>query len=174
MEQDDATASFCGSKLTGTSYRDRVDMMVAALLNWDKHEPAIVKRAISLVDEIDEELAKRGLGMTDYPLCTNSENVNQRVVIDGLSVGKNIRKIPVMIGPGIECNPLPRYDRVISVDVYGSSSTRQQSAAIRQSRLPQIPESAGSTQSATSTRTILTLAARSRRRLFLAMMAQSQ
>ena len=60
--------------------------------------------------------------MTDYPLCTNSENVNQRVIIDGLSVGKNIRKIPVMIGPGIECNPLPRYDRVISVDVYGSSS----------------------------------------------------
>ena len=60
--------------------------------------------------------------MTDYPLCTNSENVNQRVVIDGLSVGKNIRKIPAMIGPGIECNPLPRYDRVISVDVYGSSS----------------------------------------------------
>ena len=50
---------FAEVESTGTSsYRDRVDSMVAAL--WDRHEPTIIKRAISLVDAIDGELAKRG------------------------------------------------------------------------------------------------------------------
>ena len=50
---------FAKVKSIGTSYRDRVDRMVVALLDWDRHEPTIIKRAISLVDEIDAELAKR-------------------------------------------------------------------------------------------------------------------
>ena len=55
---------FAEVESTDTSYRDRIERMVAALLSWDSHEPAIIKRAISLVDEIDEELVKkRGLGM---------------------------------------------------------------------------------------------------------------
>jgi len=59
---------------------------------------------------------------TDYSIITNSAIKNNRIMAGLLSDGRQVREIPIMIGPGIESAPLPKFERVVSVDVHNSSS----------------------------------------------------
>lgn len=59
---------------------------------------------------------------TDYSIITNSAIKNNRIMAGLLSDGRQVREIPIMIGPGIESAPLPKFECVVSVDVHNSSS----------------------------------------------------
>ena len=59
---------------------------------------------------------------TDYSIITNSSIKNNRIMAGLLSDGRQVRELPIMIGPGIESAPLPKFERVVSVDVHNSSS----------------------------------------------------
>lgn len=58
----------------------------------------------------------------DYSIITNSSIKNNRIMAGLLSDGRQVREIPIMIGPGIESAPLQKFERVVSVDVHNSSS----------------------------------------------------
>ena len=59
---------------------------------------------------------------TDYSIITNSSIKNNRIMAGLLSDGRQVRELPIMIGPGIESAPLPKFERVVSVDINNSSS----------------------------------------------------